>query len=386
MGKKAGSEKRIAEILLSILRRELWGRPQGAEDVEISGSDYPRVMKLADKQAVVGMVARCMAGGEIRAQIPKKYAVNTALSGQSVRLANFHLNTAVAGLTALLHSGGIRRFVVFKGQTIAALYPHPESRAVGDVDFYVAHSEFAAARRLIRKRWDIEFDPHESEQHISFTHDGTQFEMHFLIHKFFSSGRQQVVNKILEQSQPASVTICGKQIPTLDTPTAIAYTFIHLWYHMIELGIGLRQLCDLAVLISRRPTLGEEGARCTARLSEILNQVGLRRAFCAVEMLLSEYLGLSDLPIKPTIGSRTYAHAIMKRVLRYGNMGRYGRKGHRGEAPFYMRLTLERILTYLKFLPLDPREISARIAREMPAKIVLTSRRKHKRRKPTLQF
>lgn len=370
-----GNEKRSAEILLSILRRELWGYPSGSGEAEISGGDYPGVMKLAERQAVAGMVARGVRSGDILAHISKEHAIKTLFTDKSTREANLRVDKGVAELTALLHEGGIRRFVVFKGQTVAALYPHPESRAAGDVDFYVTPCEFESARQLIRERWGVALGDTGSEQHVSFTHDGTLFEMHFLIHKFFSQGRQQTLGEIIEQSRPASINIAGTEVPTLDAPTAIAYTFIHLWYHMLELGVGLRQLCDLAMLISHRPKEGAEGAECTARFCEILSQLGLTRAFCAVETLLSKYLGLKDMPIKPTYGSRMYARAIMKRVLKYGNMGKYGRKGHRGETAFYARLTLERILTFLKFLPLDTREIAARIARELPAKFFMISRR-----------
>lgn len=204
---------------------------------------------------------------------------------------------------------------------------------------------------------------------MEFTHNKVLFEMHFAVLGFYSSRQKEVFEKIALSRPVSFVEINGHNITTFEPLINIVYTFAHLWYHLLELGVGLRQMCDLAKLIEIAfPENDENNEEKAGKLAEILNEIGFYKAFCAIEEVLQNHLGLKYIPIKPKINPK-YSQSIMNRIMRYGNFGHFGRKGNRTQLRFYIYLTLERTWTFIKFYPLDKREIKARLFKEIPNKV-----------------
>lgn len=323
----------------------------------------------AEKQTVSGMLYNAISSGKLKVNLSPSDAVRVMVSGEKIKFANRKINSELIALASLLRKENIRFFVV-KGQTIGSLYPTPLTREPGDIDFYVYPQDFARARDLLIREWNITPEG-DGDQHISFSHNGIEMEMHFRLLKFFNCRRQRLFDKMIAASVPGSVTVGSEQIPVPDECTNIIYTFAHLWYHFIELGIGLRQLCDMTVLLDRRSS-ASDGKDFSRILTEQLHALGLLRAFAATECLLRDRLGLSYMPIPVSRSDERTARRMIRRVFRYGNFGKFGRSGHRGEKRFYLMLTFDRIVTLLRYYRLDKAEIRARLLRETPAKILKT--------------
>ena len=364
--------ERTATLLLNILRNELWGN--GTQPGKISSKDYHAIMNMAMKQTVAGMVAHAVSSNKTNVELTPSDAAKTLMVEQQIKKQNEQINTELGALADLFETNGIS-YLVFKGQTIAARYPTPWARTSGDIDFYVPQKDFDKALGLLKTQWKIDADQGQSYHHIEFEHNDVVFEMHYEILKFFSPTRQKIFDEMVDRSQTEYVEIDGRKIPTLDQITNIIYTFGHLWYHLLEIGVGMRQLCDLAVLISDAFCPDDEDYTHKAlRLKKQLEQLGYCKAFCAIENVLAEHFGLKHSPIPNTL-SRRYSASLLERTIRYGNFGKYGRKGSRAEFKFYISLTFERIFTFLKFYPLDRKEIRARIFKEIPEKILLFGKR-----------
>lgn len=355
--------------LLLILKSELW--ECNTESLTITPEEYRSIMRMATMQTVAGMVANFVSKQQSdNVRISPEDAVKTIVVQHRIESRNRLLNSEVVELKRVLDSEGIP-FFVFKGQTLATLYPAPLSRTSGDIDFYVPREHFDNALKLLCKKWNIEAERGDSHHHVEFCHNDVCFEMHFEMLKFFSKKRQKTFDAIIGRAATHYVEINGEKIPTLDPATNIAYTFGHLWYHLLEIGVGMRQLCDLAVLIDR--TFKNDDGNCKGKaekLRNILQDLGYIKAFCAIENELKDYLGLSVCPVKNNVSGK-YSRALMKRTISYGNFGKYGRKGNRMQFGFYIRLTIERISTFLKFHTLDRKEIRARLLNEIPEKIML---------------
>ncbi len=364
--------ERTATLLLNILRNELGGNETLPN--EISSKDYHAIMNMAVKQTVAGMVAHAVSTNKVNVKLTPNDAVKTLVVEQQIKKQNELLNIELCALAELFEKADIS-YLVFKGQTIAARYPTPWSRTTGDIDFYVPPKDFDKAFGLLQDRWKIKADKGESHHHIEFEHNNVVFEMHYEILKFFSPTRQKIFDEMVDKSQTEYVEINGKKIPTLDQTTNIIYTFGHLWYHLLEIGVGMRQLCDLDVLISDAFRIDDKDYASKARkLKKQLEQLGYCKAFCAIENVLTEHFGLKHSPISNTL-SRRYSSSLLQRTIRYGNFGKYGRKGSRAEFKFYISLTFERIFTFIKFYPLDRKEIRARMFKEIPEKILLFRKR-----------
>lgn len=355
-----------APLLLAILKQELLATPLPPR--QVSPEQLRAAMRLAMPQAVGGLVAQSALDGRLKVEdLPQTDALRLIALQHQVEIQNRTANAELAKLCHLLAAGGVE-FLVFKGQTIAARYPHPLSRMPGDIDFYVPPAHFARALSILRRAWGVEPLPRSSRLHAAFSHGGVEFEMHFCMLRLYSPKLRRAFNAMVAASPADSIGICGTPVPTLPPLENIAYTFAHFWHHFLELGVGLRHLCDLAVLIAAAfPNAPRANTAQVRRLALLLRQLDLLKAFCAVEEVMHDWLGLS--PVIPGHPSPRYSKAIKARILQHGNLGLHGRRGRRGTLSFYLALTRERLATFVRFYPLCPREIRARLLRELPLQI-----------------
>lgn len=354
-------------LLLKILRMELWNE-KDMPNCDINSKEYHSLMDLATKQAVTGIVAQSITDKKLNIKLSPEDAVKTLMQFQHIQQLNVLINAELIALAELFNKHNIK-FIVFKGQTNAINYPHPLSRIPGDIDFYVPQEDLDKAISILKKEWNANIENNGSLHHLEFTHNRVLFEMHFAVLGFYSSRQKEVFEKIALSRPVSFVEINGHNIPTFEPLINIVYTFAHLWYHLLELGVGLRQMCDLAKLIEIAfPENDGNNEEKAGKLAEIINEIGFYKAFCAIEEVLQNHLGLKYIPIKPKINP-IYSQSIMNRIMRYGNFGHFGRKGNRTQLRFYIYLTLERTWTFIKFYPLDKREIKARLFKEIPSKV-----------------
>lgn len=358
---------RIEQLLYKVVRAQIWGGQ--IQQPEISSSDYHALMNMAMKQTVAGLVMQCVSDGRLKVELSPADAMKTLLLQRQIEQQNELLNAEVAALCEMFQRNNVR-FIVFKGQTLARLYPHPNARTSGDIDFYVPAEDYERATEIISKEWNIEIEHSTSHQHTEFEHNKVIFEMHFEMLKFFNKKVQRDFDSMIQNSEIQYIDINGCKVPTLDPIANLVYTFAHLWYHLLELGIGMRQLCDLALLINDTfPANGEDNSEKIQQLRAQLKSLGILKAFGAVENMLHSNLGLPYAPLN--IKTRKYhQREILRRVMRYGNFGKYGRKGSRADFSFYISLTFERVATFFKFYTLDKKEIRARLFWEIPEKIL----------------
>ncbi len=109
--------------------------------------DYAEVMRLAQEQAVVGLVA---AGLEhvTDVKVPQVWALQFA--GQTIQLEqrNKAMNQFIANLVAKMREADIYTLLV-KGQGIAQCYERPQWRTSGDVDLFLSAENFEKAKSLL---------------------------------------------------------------------------------------------------------------------------------------------------------------------------------------------------------------------------------------------
>lgn len=361
------------DFLLMLVRSELWGVPVKAFDMR--GAAWRSLMALAEKETVAGLLCesltRCC-------RLRKQDAAATYAALGDIGLLNRKADAAVAALATLLGRHGIR-YLVVKGQTLAALYPHPRARMAGDIDFYVWPDDFSRARRAIEQAWHVEMeDDADGGLHLSFEHEGNYFEMHYRLLCFASRSVQRRFDRLVDGAETVSVTVGGHGVATLEPVMNVVYTFLHLYRHLMELGVGLRQLCDLTLLLDHYRRVRREGDDERLRLT--LDALGFRRAFCAVGWLCMDRLGLEWFPLAIPEADKRYADAILSIVFRRGNFGQFGRREavRSGWRYCFEQLGIK-LRHYRLLFPLAPREAGAAVARGIPARVVAAFKREKKK-------
>lgn len=329
-------------------------------------------MSNADKQAVGGLVAAALTEPDSGVVLPKKVAIKLLAVINESFTSNSTINSSLQSLCKLLSEESIPYFVV-KGQTVAVFYPQPSLRSPGDIDFFVPRESWDKAMKLIKHTWKPEFhDGDDGEQHVAFDYDGTLFEMHYNLYKFYNKDNQQTFDKILSYNiqHPTKETVPGVDVPVrvLNQPDCILYTFLHLYHHLVELGCGLRQFCDVAMLLNHFDATAEN----VSRLEHNLQELGFMRAFRSVGDVLVDYLGLpkEKFPFEILEQDKKYAHEILSIVFNGGNFGFYGvSEPLRSNKKYYVNAFRRKLSRYHAFYRLAPVETRAMLFYEIPHKV-----------------
>lgn len=312
------------------------------------GLSWPKRYAFAQKQAVIGL-----AFSEIEKTEGKIPDLPTALLYQwigdveRIKRQNLIVNREVEALAVLLDANDIK-YAVVKGQTVASYYERPELRTSGDVDFYVPTENVEKAKALICNEWHVEMEKGDSPYHYHFEHGGVIYEMHFKLFRLFQKQRDQYWQKTLNDAMGYRVAIGSTQVATLEPTVHALYVFMHLYHHLVEVGVGLRQFCDLAMLL--KADIDRE------QLKKNLGALGMTRAFRASEYILKECIGLSDeyLPYEIRAIDRWFGRRMLDVVLYRGNMGHYNKRNGWSGMGHQVESACIKLSHFVKFFWLSP--------------------------------
>lgn len=109
--------KASIDLLFKLIREELW---QSSVCVDDKIKSFSEVMKLAGEQCVQGLVINSLF--RRNTDIGKDNVFKCISLKRQIEKSNQRLNGALEKLAAILNRHNIK-YVVFKGQTVAAYYP-----------------------------------------------------------------------------------------------------------------------------------------------------------------------------------------------------------------------------------------------------------------------
>lgn len=334
------------EIMLGLLRGSLWDAPQDLKGLAWSHEQYQDVMTLAKEQAVAGLVAQGLMDSGVRLERADALEVFGLI--QQIRKRNAELDYAVVRFCLMMADARIRIYVM-KGQTLAALYPNPGLRQSGDIDFLCHPEDWEKAMRFIESgKWiEEKIADTNSEKHVEWERDGVQYEMHRMLTKFAYPKHQRYWDRVVMPEVLASNDSVGIRtqdptflhqteysyaVPILPPTINVLYTFVHIFYHLIIEGIGLRQFCDWAMLLQNNVQNAKieksNNEKCNishdiAVLERHLEGIGLKKAFTGLGALLTDYLGFSeeDFPFVISKEDHERAPKLLENILERGNFG-----------------------------------------------------------------
>ena len=305
--------------------------------------DWSEGFDFAQKHAITGLVF-----AEIERLSPQIPGMPEMLlfqwigTTEQIKQQNHIVNHEVEALAKLLDGNGIR-YAIVKGQVVASYYTQNDNdnlnhdlgllRQSGDIDFYVPDEEIERAKEVICKEWEVVMERGNSEKHYHFEHGGVTFEMHFQLFQWYQENKEKYWQEILHKAMGYKVLIGDTPVATLEPTVHTLYVFIHLYHHLVEVGVGLRQFCDLASML-------QSGSMDIELLKKHLKALGMTRAFRACEYILNEKLDLPKeyLPYKIRGIDQWFGRRILDLVLYRGNMGHYNKRngwhglGHKVES------------------------------------------------------
>lgn len=351
------------ESLLSILRFALWGKtetvPQTIASLSVS------VLMEAKKQTVAVLAFEAM--DKYGVKLPTEVVLNYYSYSAQVEHDNLKLNVAAKALGRLLSKNNIN-YAIVKGQVVGSLYPNPLLRQPGDIDFYCDNKNFEKAKEVLQKSWGVVLDPKGSDHHVHFDYKRVTFEMHFSLTSFYNKQKNEYWEQLLREDKGSEVVIDGQSVQTLSPTLHTLYVFLHLYHHLMELGVGLRQFCDLAVMLHAYKDVIDHSS-----LRQHLKALDMEKAFRACGSIVVHQLGLpaEEFPFPLTDRDEHYGKKILSIVFYRGNMGHYNKKSGFHGWKHNIESTGIKVSHFFKFMPLAPGYNCGWLAHELSRKIAL---------------
>ena len=325
------------QTFFELLRAGLWEK-----DARLSpykAIDYSAIMRLAEEQSVVGLVA---AGLEhlVDVKVPQVLALQFA--GQAIQLEqrNKAMNAFIADLIEKLRKEDIYAILV-KGQGIAQCYKKPLWRSSGDVDLLLSESNYERAKVFLTPlATDVETE-YTHFKHQGMTINGWEVELHGTQHSRLSKrvdgGIDATQREVFYGGKVRSVEFKGSNgskvqvfLPAPDED--VIFVFTHILHHFFFEGIGLRQISDWCRL---RWTY--RGSLNYGLLESRIRKMGLMSEWKAFAAFAVKWLGM-PVEAMPLIENNDNhnsnldkkADKICKFVLEVGNFGHKQRRDYSG--------------------------------------------------------
>ena len=219
-------------------------------DSEITSSlkeaDWKELYRIAQKQCLVGILFDGIK--KLPAEhvgMKKELLLQWMAESQMLEKANVRLNDAAILVSEWFRKKGFRTCIL-KGQGNALMYPNPYSRTPGDIDIWVEGGD----KRVISFVRSI--SPHEKAcyHHIEFpSYKGVEIEVHYrpsFLLCFWHNRKLQKYYERVKEEQFSHRVMLGEQgeiaIPTVEFN--LIFQLTHIYAHLMNEGIGLRQLLD----------------------------------------------------------------------------------------------------------------------------------------------
>lgn len=147
-----------------------------------------------------------------------------------------------------LNKAGIQ-VMALKGLMLRDLYPTKDLRGMTDVDILIHSEDLDKAERLLLELGYAE--DHRDLKHILFLKkDNIPIEVHWLlVDLFYFKKASEFEKAVWENTKPYE--FLGNKMVVASLENNILHLCLHMAVHFAYSGFGLRQLCDLVILVEK---------------------------------------------------------------------------------------------------------------------------------------
>lgn len=291
------------KTLLMLMKAAL----SGTKPVLPVDTEWDKVLTEARHQTVVGIAAKAVPENESTAW------KDDVLSSMVTFMNVLYEQTK---LVRLFETHKLP-LVILKGTAAACYYPEPGLRMMGDIDFLVPQDRFEDAVRLMEDNgYNACYDGRnelESPRHLQFKKNGIEYELH---HHYSSYGLDLEPYLIDGLGRAVKHEIYGNPFPTLPNPENALVLLDHVRKHLIECGLGLRQLVDWMECV--RSLTPKE----TAELQKYAKETRLEKLACALNQICCDYFGMDDMLLWKTKVDIKTEEELLELLFERGNFGR----------------------------------------------------------------
>lgn len=321
------------------------------------GLDWGEILKLAEEQSVVGLVAAGVEKFTV-CGIPLTEKLTLLGKCQLIEQQNLVMNQFVADLVMRLRKAYA---LLLKGQGVAQCYERPLWRTCGDVDLFLSDENYNRAKQILLPIAKNIGKEYYYTKHLGMTIESWSIELHGYLRCGLSKRIDQVLDEIRQDvllgGNVRSWMNGNTQVflPSADNDTV--YIFTHILSHFYKGGIGLRQLCDWCRLLwSYRNEID------VAKLEERLRKMQLVTEWKTFGAFAVERLGMPVEAMPLYDGSSRWkrkAQRIEEFIMMSGNFGHNRDSSYWVKYPYLIRkaFSMKRrvgdLVCHARIFPLD---------------------------------
>ena len=223
----------------------------------LKGADWRVLYAMARKQCLVGVLFDGIKRLPADVGMDKGLLFQWMAQNQTLRKANARLDKAAVEVAEWFGRKGFRTCVL-KGQGNALLYPPGMERTPGDIDLWVDGGD----RKVVSFVRSLSPDEKVCYHHIGFPeYNGVEVEVHFRPSFLFCFRHNRCLQGYYERvmdEQFAHKVKLG-ELREVAVPKAefnLIFQLTHIFTHLMNEGIGLRQLLDYFFLLKNTDFIG----------------------------------------------------------------------------------------------------------------------------------
>jgi hypothetical protein len=335
----------MEETFFELLRYSI-----GASDKmrHLSDEEWQTIYDMAQKQSLIGIVFAGISRLPVELLPPKMIKLSCFALAEKIAQSNAILDqVAVAVSTKFLNAGFDN--CILKGQGNARMYPAPKARTPGDIDIWL-YGDIKEIIEFARRKFP---KTKACYHHVDYgEYNGVEIEIHYrpayinnlicngrLQHWFCQKAYEQMTHRIVLKSPSEEISV-----PTLAFNRI--FQMAHISNHVIQEGIGLRQLLDYYYLLMQG--LSEEEKMNDERL---LRRFGLYHVAAAVMYVLHEVFGLKQEQMIVPMDERR-GRFLLEEIMISGNFGKYDKRLEGKRSAFDKNMSrLKRDFRFLRYFP-----------------------------------
>ena len=286
--------------------------------IHINENEWHLIYNIATKQGLVGVM---MEGVQKLSDIdntlkpPAHLLFKWIAQVEQIKCHNKLMDEKSAMLTRILKSWKYDSCIL-KGQGVAKLYPKPELRQSGDIDIWVNGSRDDVVKVLKEHYIGLSYIDYVNCHAGIFT--DVEVEAHFKPTWMYNPFTDRKLQKWIEANKAAQMANYGNEVkfcyPT--TEFNLVFSLIHIYRHIFQEGIGLRQLMDYYFILTHSSEAEKANAYTT------LCSFGMKKFIGAVMYVLSIVFNMDEslLLCEP---NKDEGEFLLSEIMRGGNFGHY---------------------------------------------------------------
>ena len=268
---------------------------------------------------------------------------------EQIKSQNKQMNEKSAMLKRMFERWGYGNCIL-KGQGVARLYSLPEVRQSGDIDIWVDGKRDDVVKRLKSDLIGVSYIDYVN-CHAAFFTD-VDVEVHFRPTWMYNPITNRKVQKWIQKNKVVQMREYDSEVG-FGYPTVLfnlVFSLIHIYRHVFQEGIGLRQLTDYYFILAHSTAEEREEAFMTLKI------FGLGKFVATVMYIMRQVFDI-DKELLLCEPNTVEGQFLLEEILRGGNFGQYDDRNKHLPSESRMMRGVENIKRNLRFLMHYPSEV-----------------------------